>query len=473
MKKKYFLLLMLLFVPKKTWASVFYTDYELFLKNTTQFYEESDLLKREDNTLYQNYQLKKVNENYYLENSNIVGAPYIDKNDYIYEYKDYEKDYNNTSNTYGLGKVFFDKNYKYVRLYNFAENTKIKKLSIYYDDKLLNCTYDSRDSKDFSGTLGPDDFVYFYLDDFYDIKRMRFEFVFDMAKNTNIKFDLWISDARYKGGGDIATYQINFINHTNNYIFNVISNDKFVEITDKLSWVKHDKVNHFNYYKKQYKLYKYYDLEKEYIDFYSKEAKPNYHLDYSKKKVNYNYYKRDKIITNDTLKEGEPLSNIINSTTLDKDKISIKLTGNNILINYLNYSFNQKVNIIKSNLEEDKTNKKMEIKIEQPSIPVVKNEEKTAESIINKETISNQVSEEKKLISNNSSVKVTTKKRNDLEEKEITTKKNITTSSKKIEKLTEKTSKKSKSYNYQQIIIGAGLFSLLLLFYILIFKNKR
>lgn len=479
--KRYLLLLMLLLVPKEIMASVFYTDYELALKNTTKFYEESDLLKREEIILYQNYQLKRINENYYLENENPSKAPYVDKNDFIYEYRDYEKDYNNTPNSYGVGKIYTDKEifFKYVRLSNFKENTKIKQLNIYYDDELLNYTYHAQNDKELSSVLGPGDFVYFYFDDSYDIKRMRFEFIFDMDKSVNISFDIWASSARYKGGGNYVTYQIDIVNYTNNYTFNVIANEEFVEICEELSWVTHNKVKHFDYYKKPYKLYKYYDLEKEYIDYYSKEAQVDYFLDYDKKKVIYNYYKRDKISINDAIKEEEPLINAINSTTLDKNKIDLKLDDDILNINYLDYSFRQRVNIIKATLIEEKVENKTTENSAQKVEDIRKEEDTTA----NKEQIVSQVSNDKIT----SMTKTTTKKRKDdsiskttttakntliKDENTNATKSSDITTVKGLDSTTKTVIKEDKSKNYQQVIIGFGLLSVLLLFYVLVFKKK-
>ena len=54
----------LLLIPIKVNGKVIYSDYYLYKENESVFYEENDLLKREEKTLYNNYLLVREDIGY-------------------------------------------------------------------------------------------------------------------------------------------------------------------------------------------------------------------------------------------------------------------------------------------------------------------------------------------------------------------------------------------------------------------------
>ena len=60
--RKFVFLIGIIIFPLNIRAEEFYTNYYLKEKEVENFYEESDLLKREEKYLYNNYYEKRVNE---------------------------------------------------------------------------------------------------------------------------------------------------------------------------------------------------------------------------------------------------------------------------------------------------------------------------------------------------------------------------------------------------------------------------
>ena len=107
--KKFILLMGIIIFPLNVKAEEFYTNYHLRETEVENFYEESDLLKREEKHLYNNYYEKRVNEGYYELDKNPIDAPLIDKKDFIYDYAGYyENQVNDKDTVYGIGSMNMD-----------------------------------------------------------------------------------------------------------------------------------------------------------------------------------------------------------------------------------------------------------------------------------------------------------------------------------------------------------------------------
>lgn len=132
MKHKNWLLILIciLFVPCKINASYIYGDYQEYKMNTDELLEESDVLKREEITLYNTYEYVKEDLGYLETCEN------YDENDVIEEDVKYKT---KVDGSYGYQPVLVtnDKHITAISIYNFKEAKKIYELNVYYDGKKL------------------------------------------------------------------------------------------------------------------------------------------------------------------------------------------------------------------------------------------------------------------------------------------------------------------------------------------------
>ena len=130
MKKMIVLLLVLL--PNIV-SAVSYTDYELTIKDSDEYLEETDLLKREEYKIYNTYEVKK----YYTSYSE--SCPLYDKDDY-YTKSEFKKENNNTGAyeaIYKEGKVY-EIDFVSISLFN---TTEIYEINITHNGKPIEYTY--------------------------------------------------------------------------------------------------------------------------------------------------------------------------------------------------------------------------------------------------------------------------------------------------------------------------------------------
>ena len=78
------IILFILVLPNLVFAQTLYTDFLPYL-NTTEYLEETDLIKRSEIKLYNTY-IEQVEENYLSLDENQIKEYQIDYNDYIYQY---------------------------------------------------------------------------------------------------------------------------------------------------------------------------------------------------------------------------------------------------------------------------------------------------------------------------------------------------------------------------------------------------
>lgn len=353
--KKFIFLIGIIIFPLNVRAEEFYTNYYLKEKEVENFYEESDLLKREEKYLYNNYYEKRVNEGYYELDKNPKDAPLIDKNDFIYEYKGYfENSENDNETLYGLSRINMPLDIKYLKIYNVSENVKIKNIRIYNKGVLINYTmtgYDFNKVNDYTNPI-----IKIVLNKLVHEEDLTIEF--ELLNNTteDLKFSLWMSR-------DGFAFNVLHLNKNFNipykkdkqiFIFNILSFSKYNNEIKTINWIENKNVPDFYYYKRKYIFYKYYNISKIKINKYTSKALSGYILDLDDKRSVYNYFARDKIEIKDAWNENEPLENmIVRTSIIDKSNIKLTLYKNDdeeniLIIKYKDDTFYKKIKIIKN-----------------------------------------------------------------------------------------------------------------------------
>lgn len=353
--RKFVFLIGIIIFPLNVRAEEFYTNYYLKEKEVENFYEESDLLKREEKYLYNNYYEKRVNEGYYELDKNPQDAPLIDKNDSIYEYKGYfENSEDDNEPLYGLGRINTLLNIKCLKIYNVSENAKIKNIRIYNKGVLTNYTMTGYDFNKVSDYTNPT--IKIVLNEQVHIEDLTVEFELLNSTTEDLKFSLWISR-------DGFAFNVLHLNKNFNipykkgkqiFIFNILSFSKYNDEIKTINWIENKNVPVFYYYKRKYIFYKYYNISKIKINKYTSKALDGYLLDLDDKRIVYNYFARDKIEIKDIWNENEPLENmIVRTSIIDKSNIKLTLYKNDdeeniLIIKYKDDTFYKKIKIIKN-----------------------------------------------------------------------------------------------------------------------------
>lgn len=379
--KKFIFLIGIIIFPLNVRAEEFYTNYYLKEKEVASFYEESDLLKREEKHLYNNYYEKRVNEGYYEFDKNPKDAPLIDKNDFIYEYKGYfENPVNDKDTVYGIGSMNMDSlnKIRYFKIFDVGSNVIFKNIKIYNKNDLVSYTmtgYNFKSPEDYTNPT-----IKIIMDEEVNAKDLHIEFELKNNSIENYKFALYGTLAGFSNGIKYILYRFNidYINSEQKFDYKVMNFSEFVDLLNSLDWTKKKGVNHFIYYKKRNILYKYFNICKIKTNNYTDAAINGFLLDLDDKRKVYNYYVRDKIEIKDNWLEDEPLENMIESTSI-VNKSDIKLTLNKdeneeniLIIKYKDDVFYKKINVIKKEVkdiplidtkeDENMTNEEPEIK---------------------------------------------------------------------------------------------------------------
>ncbi|MDD2409990.1 MAG: hypothetical protein PHD03_04675 [Bacilli bacterium] len=316
MKQLILLLLMLLLMPIYSNAEILYTDYYLLEKDSDNYYEESDMIKRKETYKYLNFNYERNEEGYYLLNKNPSSLPLIDKNDYI---KKSNKDYLMAEDG-PITEHFIDENInvKYIKINNFITNqTSIKNISIYSGEELI--FYYIYDKNFYYRKIIPSNGkLIIDLRAFYPLNSLSLIIRFETSGLEEISYDIGFTN-------DLINYQTfhNNILRSNlkeNHKLNFINKDTITEVV----------------------LYKYYNLKRVDSNIYSEEPLLNFEHDLLNYKKTYTYYKRDKIEINDKIVNiNDPIvkyssANILNITNLDlftngNQEVKICLINNNCL----------------------------------------------------------------------------------------------------------------------------------------------
>lgn len=379
--KKFILLMGIIIFPLNVKAEEFYTNYHLRETEVENFYEESDLLKREEKYLYNNYYEKRINEGYYELDKNPIDAPLIDKKDFIYDYAGYyENPVNDKDTVYGIGSMIMDSlnKIRYFKIFDVGSNVIFKNIKIYNKNDLVSYTmtgYNFKSPEDYTNPT-----IKIIMDEEVNAKDLHIEFELKNNSVENYKFALYGTLAGFSDGIKYILYRFNidYINSEQKFDYNVMNFSEFVDLLNSFDWTKKKGVNHFIYYKKRNILYKYFNICKIKTNNYTDAAINGFLLDLDDKRKVYNYYVRDKIEIKDNWLEDEPLENMIESTSI-VNKSDIKLTLNKneneeniLIIKYKDDVFYKKINVIKKEVkdillidtkeDENMTNEEPEIK---------------------------------------------------------------------------------------------------------------
>lgn len=379
--KKFILLMGIIIFPLNVRAEEFYTNYHLRETEVENFYEESDLLKREEKYLYNNYYEKKINEGYYEFDRNPIDAPLIDKKDFIYDYAGYyENPVNDKDTVYGIGSIIMDNlnKIRYFKIFDVGSNVIFKNIKIYDKNGLVNYTmtgYNFKSPEDYTNPT-----IKIIMDKEVNAKDLHIEFELKNNSVENYKFALYGTLAGVSDGIKYILYRFNidYVTSEQKFDYKLMNFSEFVDLLHSLEWTKKKGVNHFIYYKKRIILYKYFNICKIKTNNYTDAAIDGFLLDLDDKRKVYNYYVRDKIKIKDNWLEDEPLENMIESTSI-VNKSDIKLTLNKneneeniLIIKYKDDVFYKKIIVIKKEVkdiplidtkeDENMTNEEPEIK---------------------------------------------------------------------------------------------------------------
>ncbi len=359
--KKFILLMGIIIFPLNVKAEEFYTNYHLRETEVENFYEESDLLKREEKYLYNNYYEKRINEGYYELDKNPIDAPLIDKKDFIYDYAGYyENPVNDKDTVYGIGSMNMDSlnKIRYFKIFDVGSNVIFKNIKIYNKNDLVSYTmtgYNFKSPEDYTNPT-----IKIIMDEEVNAKDLHIEFELKNNSVENYKFALYGTLAGFSDGIKYILYRFNidYINSEQKFDYKVMNFSEFVDLLNSLDWTKKKGVNHFIYYKKRNILYKYFNICKIKTNNYTDAAINGFLLDLDDKRKVYNYYVRDKIEIKDNWLEDEPLENMIESTSI-VNKSDIKLTLNKneneeniLIIKYKDDVFYKKINVIKKEVKD-------------------------------------------------------------------------------------------------------------------------
>ncbi len=359
--KKFILLMGIIIFPLNVKAEEFYTNYYLKEKEVENFYEESDLLKREEKYLYNNYYEKRINEGYYELDKNPIDALLINKKDFIYDYAGYyENPVNDKDTVYGIGSMNMDSlnKIRYFKLFDVGSNVIFKNIKIYNKNDLVSYTmtgYNFKSPEDYTNPT-----IKIIMDEEVNAKDLHIEFELKNNSVENYKFALYGTLAGFSDGIKYILYRFNidYINSEQKFDYKVMNFSEFVDLLNSLDWTKKKGVNHFIYYKKRNILYKYFNICKIKTNNYTDAAINGFLLDLDDKRKVYNYYVRDKIEIKDNWLEDEPLENMIESTSI-VNKSDIKLTLNKneneeniLIIKYKDDVFYKKINVIKKEVKD-------------------------------------------------------------------------------------------------------------------------
>lgn len=358
--KKIILVFLLVILPIKVKAIDFYTNYELVKEAALEFLEETELLKREEFILYNNYKEEIINEDYYELGKNPNNAPFIDKDDYVIINENYQENNLEGNEIYNLSKIYKNvlTKLRYIKIRMIdCPSAILKEINIYYEDILIN--YDFIDKEyDFNHVLSSNEELIIDLNKDYDVSKIKLELLFKDEKMNNIEYKLSVSQKGYNFTYPTMylTNKLTRFKEEEKVITEFLQEADFIEVLDDISWIKDKDITNFNYYKLEKILYKYFNLNKVYLNQYTDVPLDNYKHDLLDKRIVYNYYQREKITLEDNITD---LNTIIKNTTIKNydhiktDIIYEDLYNGIIKITYKDNIFYHKFNLPDWSLNEE------------------------------------------------------------------------------------------------------------------------
>lgn len=387
---KKIIIVFLLLIPIKVNGKVIYSDYYLYKENESVFYEENDLLKREEKTLYNNYLLVREDIGYLSLNNNdylVDEDDYIEKEVYLDSYEEGATGpHTSFINTY-------NKDFQYIIMNNFKEgDIKFNKMFFYLSGERIHFTIHNTNFL-FRDNVGNNSQMILNFNRLLPMDELVIDFHFTIMHSDEITFDFYLTDDL---NSDYTLFENKVIRHDETEIYSV--NFKGYE-------KKH-------YFLSKEILYKHYLMNKEITNQYTKEPLSNYLHDLNDKKIVYDYYKRDKIIINEEV-------NNLNDTIIEYSSSNIaKINNLNLFENGIQnieiclesgFCFKEEINIniqeinnekiTEINNKETKPKEKLENNNKPKEVIKITNKEMRSiprEEIITKELLNMSTKEEKK-----------------------------------------------------------------------------
>lgn len=364
MKKNIVLMILLLF-PFTISAETYYSDYGDYSDYSMDKVIANDVTDVEVERRYKWYKEEKILGDYYLQGNNDLSYPYMDINDYkitsysnwstsyplenidryieskqVYKYQDMKEiryiEFSNVSGSYGAFRVS--------EINITAGNSNINytvsctSCSANFEHYLKNSVvYESMAYVNNGGKFIIDLNNYYPLDSIniklymYDegTSDKRYNLSIYRDKDSNIYAEvLNIHYFTYDGLNEIVPFNIN-INNVR------ISNPEWYAVKESNTVIEQSKTRQvWNEYQYRYqdKIYRYYNLKKEYLDSYSSHALDNFiNKEIDDYKDFYRYRIRDKIEIADKiiiLSKEDLIENFILSTTINNINIESNINYN-------------------------------------------------------------------------------------------------------------------------------------------------
>ena len=381
------------------YAETFYTDYNLIEENSTKYkeeYKEGALSKVERKVGYNNYEEIINMEGYYELGHAPSYLNNIDMTDYINKDIYSKKPFNDNNEQYNTMRIRKYSSANSIALRSFITSSILKNINITYDGLPVEYTI-TESNYDFKSPLLSSHMIVLNLGKKYNLDKINIKLIFEDDTLNEIRFMLNVYSGNYYLGSPYVYYDNEVFRSNKDEIYNInfINSNNFDNLLSNITWIRkkdYSNTNSVNYYKGNIKLYKYYSIIKKYLNIYTTEPLDGYKLDNNQKINLYDYYQRDYITIKDDLDDLNLLNNIILSSSIPLDKISIesKITDKYILaiIKYKNSIFYKKYPILKKedNSSNELENKQDEIKI---SNSIDNIQEEVTIPINNKEEISN------------------------------------------------------------------------------------
>lgn len=361
-------------------AETFYTNYDLIEEKSLIYKEEytkSELYKMERFDGYNNYKEYRVNEGYYRIDNAPYSLKYRDSLDYIYQDVYKRSNPSNVNAQYRTNIIANMKSIRYIRFNDFhMPDTILKAIKVYYEDEELNYEYASN-NYNFKDKLVQSNEITIDLGAFYDLEKIKIKMDLYTDKLSRKAFMINVRREAYYRGVPYNAFENELFQSITEeeYIIDFKESNDFYSLLDKISWINKNNFSDrgVSYYLDQVKLYKHYNLKRDYLNIYTMEKMNGYKLDYNDHKYLYDYYKRDYIDVLDEINNKDDLKNIIISSSINKNDINISFYFNDenplklvAVFTYQDYTFFKKYK-----LNNDLMDKKEEIEKE-----IVKKEEK-------------------------------------------------------------------------------------------------
>ena len=313
------LLLLFIIAPINVWGRANYTDYS-FKERSDKYYEESDVLKREEVVLYNN--IKKSYSYEYTEKDQCVGT-ILDKikTERLYS-ATYGDDYISAAN---LRESDY-KRVRYIFIYDYDMAEGIKEVLIYSNQKQIKTTIID-DFYDIYSETKP--YLIIDLNGVYDFSSLSLDVVFDNVISEDFaNYTMYFSYTGYSIPFTDVYYNNFYVSKgASNQNIEVVDDDTYENIMNKLGFHVPNK-SAINYF---YKDNDYYMCEVEEVfksDEYTKKSLDGYVLDLDNYIIVYDYYEKKKYEVLDVIRnKGDIFNLVIGDVIVEHSNIDINKNG--------------------------------------------------------------------------------------------------------------------------------------------------